>query len=63
MRSKLLAMAMAATTALSPISSSAESLVFGTGNVVIHPINQRIMIPWSEAVNETAAGALELGVL
>lgn len=60
MRSALTALALAATTALSPIAAAAEDLVFGTGNVVLHPINQRVMIPWSEKVNAEANGALEV---
>lgn len=62
MRKTLTALALAATTALSPLATSAESLTFGTGNVVIHPINERVMIPWAEKVNAEANGALELKV-
>lgn len=62
MRKKLTALCLATATALSPLAAMAETLVFGTGNVVIHPINQRIMTPWAESINETANGAVELKV-
>lgn len=62
MRNKLTALCLATATALTPLAAMAETLVFGTGNVVIHPINQRIMTPWAESVNATADGAVELKV-
>lgn len=62
MRKKLAALCLAGATALSPMASMAESLVFGTGNVVIHPINQRIMTPWAESVNAAAGGDVEIVV-
>ena len=62
MRNKLTALCLAGATALSPLAATAERLVFGTGNVVIHPINQRIMTPWAEQVNASANGALEISV-
>ncbi|WP_439142998.1 TRAP transporter substrate-binding protein [Planktotalea sp.] len=62
MRKKLTALYLSAATALTPLAATAEQLVFGTGNVVIHPINQRIMTPWAEAVNAEANGAVEVRV-
>lgn len=62
MRKKLAALCLAGATALSPMASLAETLVFGTGNVVIHPINQRIMTPWAEGVNATANGDVKIVV-
>lgn len=62
MKQKLLAGALAAATALTPLASIAETLVFGTGNVPMHPINQRIMEPWAAAVNEAGGDALQIEV-
>ncbi|SMY09352.1 TRAP transporter substrate-binding protein [Flavimaricola marinus] len=62
MRNKLTALCLASATALTPLGASAENLVFGTGNVVIHPINERIMTPWAEKVNAEANGAVEITV-
>lgn len=62
MRKTLTALALATTTALSPLAAGAQSLTFGTGNVVIHPINERVMIPWAEKVNAEGGDALELKV-
>jgi len=62
MKRTLSAMALAATTALSPIAASAETLMFGTGNVVIHPINQRIMTPWAEKLNADGGDALTVRI-
>lgn len=62
MREKFTALCLAGAAALSPTASLAESLVFGTGNVVIHPINERIMTPWAEGVNAAANGAVEIVV-
>jgi len=56
------ALCLAGATALTPLVASAEKLVFGTGNVVIHPINERIMTPWAEKVNAEANGALDITV-
>jgi TRAP-type C4-dicarboxylate transport system substrate-binding protein len=56
----LLAGALAAATALTPLAATAESLIFGTGNVPMHPLNKRIMEPWVEEVNTAAGGALEI---
>ncbi|MAM59892.1 TRAP transporter substrate-binding protein [Maritimibacter sp. UBA3975] len=58
----ILAGALAAATALTPLAASAETLIFGTGNVPMNPINQRIMEPWAEAVNADAGDALEISV-
>jgi TRAP-type transport system periplasmic protein len=62
MRTKLFAGALATMTAISPHSVFAEQLVFGTGNVPIHPINKRIMEPWAEKVNASANGAVDIVV-
>ncbi|MFQ1701503.1 TRAP transporter substrate-binding protein [Loktanella agnita] len=62
MRRKLANLCLAAATALSPAAAAAESLVFGTGNVVIHPINERIMTPWAKQINATSDGAVEIAV-
>jgi TRAP-type transport system periplasmic protein len=62
MRTKLFAGALAAMTAILPNSVFAEQLVFGTGNVPMHPINKRIMEPWAEKVNASANGAVDIVV-
>jgi len=62
MLNKLAALCLAGATALTPMAATAERLVFGTGNVVIHPINQRIMTPWAESVNAEAGGAVDIVV-
>lgn len=62
MRKTLTAMLLAGATALTPVAGAAERLTFGTGNVVIHPINERIFIPWSDKVNEEGGAALQLAV-
>ncbi|RPE72132.1 TRAP-type C4-dicarboxylate transport system substrate-binding protein [Pacificibacter maritimus] len=62
MRKNLTALCLAAATALTPLATSAERLVFGTGNVVIHPLNERIMTPWAERVNAEANGAVDINV-
>ena len=62
MSKKLAALCLAGAAALTPMKSLAESLVFGTGNVVIHPINERIMTPWADSVNSSANGAVEIVV-
>lgn len=62
MRKKLIALCLAGATALTPLASAAETLTFGTGNVVIHPINKRIMTPWAEKVTAESGDALKLKV-
>ncbi len=62
MRKTLTALFLTGATALTPIAAVAETLTFGTGNVVIHPINKRIMTPWAERVNAEAGGAVEIKV-
>ncbi|MHA7888813.1 TRAP transporter substrate-binding protein [Roseicyclus sp.] len=64
MRPLSLGLLLAATTALAPISASAEPerLMVGTGNVPIHPMNLRVIIPWAERVSEQGEGAIELVV-
>ena len=62
MNQTIKALMLAGTALLAPAAASAETLVFGTGNVVIHPINQRIMTPWAEGVNASAGGAVEIAV-
>lgn len=62
MRNTLTALLLAGATALTPIAAAAEKLTFGTGNVVIHPINQRIFIPWADRVNAAANGEFEIAV-
>ncbi|MFK7877228.1 MAG: hypothetical protein AB8B71_15855, partial [Paracoccaceae bacterium] len=62
MRSTLTTLLLAGATALSPIAAAAERLTFGTGNVVIHPLNQRLLSPWADKVNAEGGDALELAV-
>lgn len=62
MRNTILAGAIAAAAAVIPIAVSAETLVFGTGNVPMHPINKNIMEPWAEKVNTAGEGVLEIDV-
>jgi len=62
MRKTLTAMLLAGATALTPAAGAAERLTFGTGNVVIHPINQLLFTPWSDKVNAEGGDALELAV-
>ena len=60
MGKRLLAGALAAATALTPLASFAETLVFGTGNVPMHPINKLIMEPWAAAVNADGGDAVQV---
>lgn len=60
MKTLLTPLVLACAAAMAPMTVSAERLVFGTGNVVIHPINELIMTPWAEEVN--ARGGVELSV-
>lgn len=60
MRKSLIAMCLAGATALSPLAATAEKLTFGSGSVVIHPLNQLIMIPWAEKVNAEGGDALSI---
>ncbi len=62
MRKTLTALFLMGATALTPIAATAETLTFGTGNVVIHPINKRIMTPWAERVNAESDGAVNIKV-
>lgn len=62
MRTTLTALFLAGATALTPIASAAEKLTFGTGNVIIHPINQRIFIPWAERVNAAGGDDFKIAV-
>ena len=62
MRTPLFCGALTAALATLPLAGSAETLVFGTGNVPQHPINQMIMVPWAEGVNTEAGGAVEIVV-
>lgn len=65
MKYTLKAAAIAATTALTslaPMGATAETLTFGTGNVIIHPVNQRVMIPWADKVNAEGGDAIQLRV-
>lgn len=62
MRKTLTALLLAGATALTPVAGAAERLTFGTGNVVIHPINERLFIPWADKVNAEGGDALTLAV-
>lgn len=64
MRQLSLGLLLAATTALAPISAAAEPerLMVGTGNIPIHPMNLRVIIPWAERVAEQGEGVIELVV-
>lgn len=62
MRKSLTALCLAGLTALTPVSAAAEKLVFGTGNVVIHPINKLVMTPWAEKVNASANGSVDIAI-
>ncbi|WP_238366139.1 TRAP transporter substrate-binding protein [Mesobacterium pallidum] len=62
MQTTLLGGALAAALATLPFAATAETLVFGTGNVPQHPINKMIMAPWAEGVNADAGGAVEITV-
>lgn len=62
MRKTLTALLLAGAAALTPVAGAAEKLTFGTGNVVIHPINKRLFIPWAEKVNAEGGDALQLAV-
>ncbi|MCU0828189.1 MAG: TRAP transporter substrate-binding protein DctP [Tabrizicola sp.] len=59
-----LGLLLAASTMLVPVSASAEPerLMLGTGNIPIHPLNVRVIIPWAEKVTAESNGALELVV-
>ena len=62
MRKTLTALLLAGATALTPVVGAAEKLTFGTGNVVIHPINKLLFIPWADKVNAEGGDALKLAV-
>lgn len=62
MRKTLTTLLLVGATALTPIAAAAERLTFGTGNVVIHPLNQRLLSPWADKVNAEGGDALELAV-
>ena len=62
MRQATLGLVLAATTALAPVGALAEQLMLGSGNIPIHPLNLRIILPWAEKVNAEGAGAVELVV-
>jgi TRAP-type transport system periplasmic protein len=62
MRKAALGLLLASATALSCVSAKAENLMLGTGNIPIHPLNVRVIVPWAERVNAQANGALEIVV-
>ena len=64
MRQLSLGLLLAATTALAPISASAEPerLMVGTGNIPIHPMNLRVILPWAERVSAQGEGVIDLVV-
>ena len=59
-----LGLLLAASTMLAPVSVAAEPerLMLGTGNIPIHPLNLRVILPWAEKVSAEGDGALELVV-
>lgn len=59
-----LGLVLAASTALVPVSVAAEPerLMLGTGNVPIHPLNLRVILPWAEKVSAEGQGVLDLVV-
>lgn len=64
MKKLSLGLLLAASTSLAPISAVAEPerLMLGTGNVPIHPLNLRVIMPWAEKVTAESEGVLELVV-
>ena len=62
MKKYWLTFALACSTALTPLAAQAEKLIFGTGNVIIHPINQLIMTPWAEGINAASGGAVDVSL-
>lgn len=64
MRKTALGLLLAASTTLVPLSAQAEPerLMLGTGNIPIHPLNLRIILPWADKVSAEGEGAVELVV-
>jgi TRAP-type C4-dicarboxylate transport system substrate-binding protein len=64
MKKLSLGLLLAASTMLIPVSAMAEPerLMFATGNIPIHPLNLRVMLPWAEKVAAESAGTLDLVV-
>lgn len=64
MRKLSLGLLLAASTMLAPVSALAkpERLMLGTGNIPIHPLNLRVILPWAEKVAAEGAGSLDLVV-
>ena len=64
MKTLSLGLLLAASTALAPLAATAEPerLMFGTGNIPIHPLNLRVILPWAEKVTAEGEGAIELVV-
>lgn len=63
MRQGSLGLLLAAATALAPVTApAAEELMLGTGNIPVHPLNLRVILPWAEKVNAEGAGVLTLTV-
>lgn len=60
MRTTLTALLLATTTGLATGATAADELTFGTAQVALHPINQRVLVPWADRVNEQANGVLEI---
>lgn len=64
MKKLSLGLLLAASTMLVSVPAVAEPerLMLGTGNIPIHPLNLRVILPWAEKVTAEADGALELVV-
>ena len=62
MRQATLGLALLASTALAPMAASAENLMLATGNIPVHPLNLRVILPWAEQVNAQGQGAINLVV-
>lgn len=60
MKSLLFASALATASLAVCTAASAETLIFGSGNVEQHPIIKRILAPWVERVNAEGGDAIQI---
>lgn len=62
MKTTLIGGLLAASALLAPIASTAETLVFGTGNSQFAPVVRDVMIPWAEAVNAAGGDDVQINL-
>jgi len=62
MKTRISALALAASLVAAPLVAQAETLIFATTNPEQHPMNQGFFVPWAERINAAAGGAVEIDV-